>query len=89
MTTEELDGLGLTHEELSTLVSEFHTLLTQDRISFTSDVMTPQRKAGFLAIRQRASDGQVDLSSIDLDTALLIKTMHKFSGLMGGGERNI
>jgi hypothetical protein len=74
MTSQELADLGLTEEELSTMVQDLKGGMEADTIRFSSDVMTPERQTGLLAIRHRGSDGKLELSSIDVDTALFIRT---------------
>lgn len=74
MTNEELDSLRMTQEELSAYVNKLQKKLEADTLTFTPEVMTEERIKSFCRIRSRKSDGMVELASIDIDTAMFIRT---------------
>jgi hypothetical protein len=75
MTNDELKSIGLTARELSDLVADLREAMEADKIRFAPQVMTPDLIAKMTAIR--GSNGEVDLTTIDVPTALVIKTMAK------------
>lgn len=77
MTNKDLKDSGLTEEELSRKIGVLQREMEAGKLKFSSEVLTPQRKEGLKAIRTRASDGRVDLDSIDFDTALFIRAITK------------
>jgi hypothetical protein len=74
MTNEELKTIGLTRKELSTKIQDVKKRMEAGTLTFLSEVMTPERQEGMLAVRSRSDNGLVDLESIDLKTALFIKS---------------
>jgi hypothetical protein len=73
MMLKELEELGITETEFNHRVDLLTFAVNAGTIKFSTDVMTPELKAKFCAIRSR--NGKVDLTTLDKHTAQVIKIL--------------